>query len=153
MWTENCICFWGGGGLPEVNLNSYYDKIITDNLIYSGIGYHCGFDVLAIDETFSEKIKNNNNVIILDMLSEQVQQRDLYTFVQTLNKLEKKYLIPCNDLLVNGSIREIKLFTDVGVFTVTKKQLGRWWKRTKIFSSQLNVYLKLMKISLTFHLY
>ena len=135
MWTANSVWSWGGGCLPEIKLNSYYDKIITDNLIYAGIGYHCGFDILAFDEAFSDNIKTNNNVIVLDMLSEQVQRRDLYTFVQTLNKLEKDYLNPCNDLLIKGNVRELKIITDAGIWIVTKKQLGRWWKRTKAFSS------------------
>ena len=141
MWVANSVWLWGGGCFPDVNLNSYYDKIITDDLIYAGIGYHCGFDVIPLNNTldtdvmFCEKIKNNNNIVVLDILSEQVQRRDLYTFVQTLNKLEKDYLIPCNDLLVKGSIRELKVITDAGTWRVTKKQLGRWWKRTKHFSS------------------
>ena len=141
MWTANSVWLWGGGCLPEIKLNSYYDKMITDNLIYAGIGYHCGFDILTLkqilelEETFPENIKINNTAIVLDMLSEQVQRRDLYTFVQTLNELEKDYLTPCHDLLVKGNIREIKLITDVGIWSVTKKQLGRWWKRTKPFTS------------------
>lgn len=140
-WTANSVWLWGGGCLPEVKLNSYYDKTITDNLIYAGIGYHCGFDVLPLNSaldsnnTFPDKIKNNNNVVVLDLLPEQVQRRDLYTFVQALNKLEKNYLTLCNNLLVKGSIRELKIITDVGTWSVTKKQLGRWWKRTKPFSS------------------
>ena len=135
MWTANSIWLWGGGCLPDVKLNAYYDKVVTNNIIYSGIGYHCGFDVLGLDDSFVENIKNNNNFVVLDMLSEQVQRRDLYTFTQTLNELEADFFISCNDLLANGSIGEIKLITDVGMFTVTKKQLGRWWKRTKTFSS------------------
>ena len=140
-WTANSVWLWGGGCLPEVKLNSYYDKTITDNLIYAGIGYHCGFDVLPLNSaldsnnTFPDKIKNNNNVVVLDLLPEQVQRRDLYTFVQALNKLEKNYLTLCNNLLVKGSIRELKIITDVGTWSVTKKQLGRWWKGTKPFSS------------------
>ena len=141
MWTANSIWLWGGGCLPEIKLNSSYDKIITNNDIFKGVGYHCGLDVLPLKHTsslndgFLENIKVNNNFIVFDMLSEQVQRRDLYTFVQTLNKLETDFLIPCNELLIKGTIGKIKLITDAGVFTVTKKQLGRWWKRTKSFSN------------------
>lgn len=141
MWTANSVWLWGGGYLPEVNINSYYDKMLTNNFVFSGLGYHCGLDVLplehvlSLDSDFEEKIKMNNNFIVLDMLSEQVQRRDLYTFTLTLNKLEDDFLKPCNDLLVKGSVKEINLFTDIGKFTVTKKQLGRWWKRTKSFTS------------------
>ena len=135
MWTANSVWLWGGGYLPEVHLNAYYDKIVTNNIIYSGIGYHCGFDVLNLDDCFVENITNNNNFVMLDMLSEQVQRRDLYTFTQTLNQLEGEFFISGNELLVNGSVGKIKLITDAGIFTITKKQLGHWywWKRTKSF--------------------
>ena len=135
MWTANSVWLWGGGCLPEVNLNAYYDKVVTNNIMYSGIGYHCGFDVLNLDDSFVENIKNNNNFVVLDMLSEQVQRRDLYAFTQTLNQLEADFFVSCNELLINGSIGKIKIITDAGIFAITKKQLGRWWKRTKIFSS------------------
>ena len=133
--TANSLWLWGGGCLPELSLNSYYDKILTNNIIFAGIGYHCGFDVLPLDKYFVEKVKSNNNIVVLDMLSDQLQRRDVYTFVEKLNELENNFFIYCNDLLLSGHIGKIKLITDVGTFTITKKQLGHWWKRTKSFLS------------------
>ena len=140
MWTANSVWLWGGGCLPVANLNLPYDKIITNNSNFLGMGHHCGLnvfplkDVYTLVDTFSENVKENS-IVVLDMLSEQVQARDLYTFVQTLNKLESDFLAPCNELLVEGKVAKIKIITDVGIYTVNKKQLGRWWKRTKPFSS------------------
>ncbi len=138
MWTANSLWLWGGGCLPEIKLNSGYDKIITNNIVFSGIGYHCGTDILPLDNNFSENIKTDNNIIILDMLSEQVQRRDLYTFVQRLNEIEADFFTPCNELLVNGTVDKIKIITDAGIITVTRKQLRRWWKRIKPFSGFKN---------------
>jgi hypothetical protein len=53
--------------------------------------------------------------------------------MQKLNELENTFLIYCNDLLLSGHIGKIKLITDAGTYTINKKQLGRWWKRTKSF--------------------
>lgn len=138
IWTANSVWLWGGGYLPMSSLNAAYDKIITNNIFFAGIGYHYGFDVLPLDDGFLKSIKTDNNFIVLDVLSEQVQRRDLYTFVQTLNKLENDFLIHCNELLLNGSVAKIKIITDAGIITVTKKQLGRWWKRIKPFSGFKN---------------
>ncbi|MFK5914015.1 MAG: hypothetical protein QM484_06545 [Woeseiaceae bacterium] len=136
MWTANSVWLWGGGCLPEAKLNSSYDKIITNNTVFKGVGYHCGLDVLPlIDNDISENIKANNNFVVLEQLSEQVQRRDLYTFVETLNKIESDFLLPCHELLMNKTVGKIKIITDVGTLTVTKKQLGRWWKRIRSFSS------------------
>jgi hypothetical protein len=104
--------------------------------LYSGIGYHCGFDVLPLDDDFSNNITKGNNFVVLDMLSEHVQHRDLYTFVQKLNQLEELFLTYSNDLLLSGKIEKIKILSDAGTtITVTKRSLHRWWKRTKYFSS------------------
>ena len=59
--TANSVWLWGGGCLPEVKLDSDYDKVVTNNIIFSGVGYHCGCDVLPLDNTFVESIKSNNN--------------------------------------------------------------------------------------------
>ena len=138
IWTANSVWLWGGGCLPKSSLNAAYDKIITNNIFFAGIGYHCGFDILPLDDDFLKNIETGNNFIVLDMLAEQVQRRDLYTFVQTLNKLEDDFLIHCNESLLNGSVAKIKIITDALIITVTKKQLGRWWKRTKPFSGFKN---------------
>ena len=135
MWTANSVWLWGGGCLPETTLNSAYDNIITNNIIFSGIACHFGLDIFPLDNNFSENIKFNNDFMVLDMLSEQVQRRDLYTFVQTLNNIEDTFFIYCNELLLSGRVAKIKIITDAGILTVTKKQLGRWWKRIKPFSA------------------
>lgn len=135
MYTVNSVWLWGGGCLPDNNLNSYYDKIITNNILFSGIGHHCGFDVLPLDDDFSNSIAVDNNFVVLDMLSEYVQGRDLYTFMQTLDEIETVFLTRCNKLLIDGKVDKIKLITDDGIaIKVTKKYLHRWWKRIKPFS-------------------
>ena len=139
MWTANSVWLWGGGCLPGHDLNSSYDRMITNNILFSGVGYHCGFDVLPLDDDFSRNITAGNNFIVLDMLSGHVQRRDLYSFVQTLNEIETTYFTPCNDLLLNGKIEKIKILTDTGTsVTVTIKSLRRWWKRTKSYTGFKN---------------
>ena len=135
-WTANSIWLWGGGFFPELNLNSSYNKILTNNLTYSGVGYHCSLDVIPLDNTFPEHIKEKNNFVVLDALSEQVQNRDLYTFVQKLNALENDFFLHANTVLLNGTINKITLITDAGIFSVTKKHLKRWWKPVKPFVKQ-----------------
>ena len=132
--TVNSLWLWGGGFSPESKLNSNYDKIITNSLIFSGIGYHCGFDVLPIEENIDAH-HHTKSIIVLDQLTEHVQRRDLYSFVNVLNEMENTFLSTINDALNNGKIGEVKILTDKGSFTVTKKYLRRWWKRVKPFTS------------------
>lgn len=136
--TANSVWLWGGGCLPENNLNSHYDNILTNNIFFSGLGYHCGFDVLPLEGNFLKKIETDNNFVVLDMLSEHVQRRDLYSFMQTLNEIETDFLTPCNELLINRTINKIKIITDTEIITVTRKKLRHWWKRIKPFSGFKN---------------
>lgn len=136
MLTANSVWLWGGGYLPENNnLNTHYEKIITNNIIFAGIGHHCELDVLPLDDDFLSHIEDGANFIVLDMLSSSIQNRDLYTFMQILNEVEVEFLTHCNNLLVNKKIDRLKLIIDdETIITVTKKQLGHWWQRIKPFS-------------------
>ena len=136
--TANSVWLWGGGCLPENNLNSHYDNILTNNIFFSGLGYHCGFDVLPLEGGFLKNIEKDNNFVVLDMLSKHVQRRDLYSFMQTLSEIETDFLTPCNELLINSTINKIKIITDTKIITVTRKQLRHWWKRIKPFSGFKN---------------
>ena len=133
IWTANSVWLWGGGCLSGNSQTNVYDTILSNNIIFKGVAHHGNFNHLSLDNTFYKSINENSHFIVLDTLSEQVQRRDLYTFVNTLNIMESEYLIQCNKLLINGSVGIIKLITDVGVFSITKKSLGRWWKRVKPF--------------------
>ena len=66
------------------------------------------------------------------MLSKHVQSRDVYSFIQELNKIESTYLNQCQTLLKDGKIKEIKLISNDGLsMIITAKLLRRWWKRVK----------------------
>lgn len=117
------------------NLSHNIERIITNNVLFSGIGHHCELDVSPLDEGFINHLSMGNNFVVLDMLSESLQRRDLYTFMQILNEIETNYLSCCNKLLINGKIDKIKLITEGGMeITITKNQLRHWWKRIKPFS-------------------
>ncbi len=136
MVTANSLWLWGGGSLPKKNeLNSKYDKIITNDNLFSGLGYYCDLDVLPLNSEFIGHVELGNNFIVLDTLSGYVQNRDVYSFMQALNKMEEGFLKDCNRLLLNGKIEKIKLISDNGLMiVVTKKILRRWWKRIKPFT-------------------
>ncbi|MCW8902022.1 MAG: hypothetical protein OQK95_15260 [Gammaproteobacteria bacterium] len=140
MLTANSVWLWGGGYLPDINnTNIIHDKVITENILFSGIAQHCGLDVLPLNEKFSNHIQTGNNFIVLDMLSEHIQNSDLYRFMQTLNEIETKFLKCCDELLLSKKINKIVLLADDGTrITATKKYLSRWWKRVKPYVAYKN---------------
>lgn len=136
MMTANSIWLWGGGYLPSNKvLNSSHHRIITNNIFFSGVGCHCNLEVLSLSDGFSDNVEVANDFIVLDMLSEHVQSRDLYTFMQTLTEIETVFFSYCDKQLQNGKIDSIRLVTDTELtVTITKKHLHRWWKRIKPFT-------------------
>ena len=140
MLMANSVWLWGGGYLPDnINIKSNYERIISNNIICSGIGHYCELDVLPLDENFLTHIESGKSFVALDMLSESVQNRDLYTFMQKLNEIETIFLSQCNELLLDKKIDKLKLIVDSKtIITVTKNQLRHWWKRIKPFTAFKN---------------
>lgn len=134
-FSANSLWLWGGGELPEIKgSNSVHDVIITNDILFSGIGYHCGLDVFALDSNFIKYIQKANSFVVMDMLSEHIRNLDLYRFMQTLAELENKFLLDCNELLLTKKINKIVLIIDnTTSLTITKNQLRHWWKRIKPF--------------------
>lgn len=136
MLTANSLWIWGGGYLPQgKDVKVSYEKILTNDMIFSGVGLHCDLDVLPLDEGFLKHVEKGNNFIVLDMLSALVKSRDLYSFMQALHEIETTFLNPCNELLKSGKIKKLKLIVDNNSeITITQKRLNRWWKRIKSFT-------------------
>ena len=135
MYSANSLWLWGGGDLPaNASLDKIHDVIISNDILYKGVGYHCGLDVFALDDGFVNSIQKANSFVVLDMLSEHIKNLDVYRFIQSLAEIEKGFLVECNKLLLENKIRKIVLVIDDGIsITITKKQLRHWWKRIKPF--------------------
>jgi hypothetical protein len=121
--------------LPEQNKkDNKHDVIIANDILYTGVGKHCGLDVFALDNDFIVYIQKQNSFVVIDMLSEHIKSLDLYRFMQTLADIENNIIEECNKLLLDGKINKIVLIIDDSTsITITKKLLRRWWKRTKPF--------------------
>lgn len=136
--TANSLWLWGGGYLPKSNPGSYYKIIITNNISFAGLGKYCGLDIVELDDTsLSELDLEKNTLIVLEMLSEHLRNRDLYSFVVTLNEMEKKYFSVADRLLKENQIESLKIVTDGVAFKITANQNRRylnWWKRVKPFA-------------------
>lgn len=135
MYSANSLWLWGGGALPaNESLDKLHDVIISNDILYKGVGYHCGLDVLALDDSFINSIQQANSFVVLDMLSEHIKSLDVYRFTQSLAEIEKEFLVECNELLLANKIKKIVLVIDNATsITITKKQLRHWWKRIKPF--------------------
>lgn len=136
MITANSLWLWGGGTLPDFdNPLKSHDKIITNDILFSGVGHYCDLEILALDNEFINHIQNGNSFVVLDMLSEYIRNLDLYSFMQALYEIETSFLSLCNELLLNNKVDKIILVTDDAIkITVTKKYLRRWWKRIKPYT-------------------
>ena len=86
------------------------------------------------DVSLDELDFKQSALIVLEMLSEHLRNRDLYSFVVTLNEMEEKYFSVADRLLNEHKIKGLKIITDDVSFNITEKQNRRWWKRIKPFA-------------------
>lgn len=135
--TANSLWLWGGGYLPDANPDSSYEKLMTNNISFAGLGKHCGLDIIDLDDlSFDEIDLKHNTLVVLEMLSEHLRNRDLYSFVAQLNEMEEKVFSVADRLLAENKIKALKIITDGVTFNMTSKQNRRWlnwWKRVKPF--------------------
>lgn len=134
-YSANSVWLWGGGELPaKQDSKNTHDVVIANDVLYAGLGYHCGLDVFSLDDDFIKYIQKANSFVVLDMLSEHINSLDLYRFMQTLADIEENILAACNELLLSKKIKKIVLLFENGTsITITRKQLRHWWKRIKPF--------------------
>lgn len=137
MLTANSIWLWGGGCLPEKsNMDCSYNKIVSNDVYHMGIANYVDIDVIPLNGHLENNLLESQSFVVLDMLSDHVQHRDVYSYMQTLNEIEESFLKKYQALLTEGEIKEIRLISNDGVLmTITSKLLRRWWKRIKPFSN------------------
>lgn len=133
--TANSLWIWGEGSLTESNNNSvFYDRLIANNILYSGVAKYCGISYLSINDEFITQVLQGKSFVVFEDLISHTSQRELYSYIDALKELEVKYISKVNDLLKQGTITEVILLTESGLkIRVTAKLLKRWWKRIKPF--------------------
>jgi len=131
MLTVNSLWLWGGGTLPKkARCDCLYSRIFTNNIYFKGIANFCDIDIKPLNTALEPQ-----SFVVLDMLSKHVQSRDLYSYIQELNKIESRYLTQCQALLNEGKVKQLKLISSDGFsITITTRLLRRWWKRIKSYS-------------------
>lgn len=133
--TVNSLWLWGEGNLASSkNTTISYERVISNNVYFSGAAKYCGVDDFFLDDDFIDYIVQGNSFIEIDSITQHVCRRDIYSYIDSLKKLEEQYISKIDKLLKQGKISEVNLITDSGIkISVTSKLLKHWWKRVKPF--------------------
>ena len=129
--TANSLWLWGGGSLPNKSHEFSYSKIISDELHLAGLAKHHQIESLHSVAKFEESA-----LCALNTLAIEVQRNDVYTFIEKLNAIENDIFSKIQHGLDTGNIKTIRIVcNNEFVIEITKKQLARWWKRIKPYST------------------
>jgi len=133
--TVTSLWLWGGGKIPEIHQDKNILVYAEDNFMKSVSKFtNSEFKLMSQSSTallkFSETV---DHVIMLDTeLQMYWQQRDIYSWLEALKKIEINLIQPLLDILRKGEIDSISLYQDNNTrYYITRSAIRRWWLPVK----------------------
>jgi len=131
----NSLWFWGEGSLPE-KLASGWQCIAGEGESLAALANGCECDYRAIslnDKLLIEPVASS--LLASDEFTQAVQQQDVHAWLQALERFDANWINPLLELLAEKKLDTVILFAGNGLqFTLNRKMLKRWWRRTKPFA-------------------
>lgn len=137
----NSIWPWGAGSIPDIR-NSLWSAIWADESLVKGFAHlasvACG-DLPESANTLMEKLeyegkgKNESRYLVyLDQPYRAMNINGSEEWQRVMNFLEEKWFAPVLEALKENRLEEVKIIPCNGLeFLVNRKQLRKFWKRTK----------------------
>ncbi|MDH5181471.1 MAG: hypothetical protein OEZ39_13530 [Gammaproteobacteria bacterium] len=129
----NSVWLWGEGHLPKAaqhKWQSVYSNEFTSQALaqFSGIPCHD----LPNDISSVMKHCTGNLLYVDDQLLTRQHGFDIYYWLTALHELEQQVFTPLLQALQAGHVDELTILSGDGRrFTIKRKQLKRWWRRSK----------------------
>ena len=139
----NSLWFWGGGIMPQ-SVTSTYTQIWSNDMFPRALALASGtqyFNLPANANIWRKTVNHGNHLIVFNTLWEKTQYNNMYGWHEALIALEQKWLVPLHAALKENQISQLTLTAieknSVKNFTVTQRNLWKFWNRIKPFSSYL----------------
>ena len=136
----NSLWFWGGGSMPQ-SATSAYTQIWSNDMLPRALALLSGTqhtNLPANAEIWQETAKDGNHLIVLDTLWRKTQYNNVYGWREDLKAFEQNWFAPLYNALKKGQITQLTLTAIekniVKDFTVTPKDLWKFWNMAKPFS-------------------
>lgn len=127
------IWLWGGGVLPDKS-ESHWSHVYSNEPVTQGLAQLSG---VAVDKLLEANkcitTANDETILIVDDSTLARQHGyDIYTWLSTLQALEKKWFAPLLQAMQNGKLQQLDIMSGDGRhFQLNRRVLRRWWRRDK----------------------
>jgi len=140
----NSLWFWGGGRMPQ-SAASAYTQIWSNEMLPRALALVSGaqhINLPANAEIWQKTAKHGNHLIVLDALWRKTQYNNVHGWREDLKAFEQNWFAPLYTALKKGQITQLTLTAiEKNIardFTVTRKDLWKFWNLVKPFSSYMS---------------
>ena len=134
----NSLWLWGEGSLPQT-VTAGWDAISGQGELLEALKGWCGCDGKMI--SINDKLVFNSTgqtLLASDEFISPVKNQDFYAWIDSLKAFEHNWLDPLMKTLAAGKLDSVDLLAGNGMqFSLNRKMLKRWWRRTKPFQEFL----------------
>lgn len=133
----NSLWFWGGGLLPVASA-APWQRLWSNEVLSRGLARLTQVKESSLPATAEEWLEQateaGRHLVVIDGARQMEALLEWHEFVQELNQ---SWFAPLLAALRSGDLSEITLISDGHHFQLSRRQLGRWWRRRRPFSRYL----------------
>lgn len=135
IFPVNSLWLWGEGRLPQTT-TAGWNAISGQGELMEALKDWCGCDGKTI--SINDKLVINSlgqTLLASDEFISPVKNQNLYAWIDSLKAFEHNWLVPLVNALATGELDAVDLLAGNGMqFSLNRKMLKRWWRRTKPFN-------------------
>lgn len=135
----NSLWLWGGAPVHEPpHYEAIIDMVYSDENFVHDVARVCDIRREALPIHIDERLLAHNTSLLVytDQLTA-IKTRDVFSWFDYLQRFDKQVLTPLFDYLKQGKLHSLTLYSDTLSMTLTKKNLGKWWKRNRSFEASI----------------
>jgi hypothetical protein len=131
--SANSLWFWGGGRLPKLKPVAW-KKLWSEEPVSLALARLAEVPAAAIPHGIinwqSQRQDVGDHLVIFDQGRIAANRMDGAAWIRFVDQLETLWIQPLFDLLKQGEVDKVTLYTDAGwQFEVTPRLAKRWWRR------------------------
>jgi len=119
----NGLWFWGGGYLLRGKYKQVFDAVYANDLFTQGLAKLTSMVAEKTCTSIEDINPASNSLVAFDEIDEAAM-----SYSDFLVDLEKQWLLPTLALIKKNELESMTILTAKTKITITKKQLGKFWK-------------------------
>ena len=132
----NSLWLWGGG--RYASLETTVELVYGEHALIANVASISNFSHKGLPfELNADMIKNRNCLMIFSEQMDAIDARDIFAWFEYMQTFSGKIIAPLVSMLAHGDLDKLLLHSDAIDISLTKKDLNRWWRRTRAFRNSI----------------